>query len=450
MSSSSPLRIAIIGGGPAGLGAAIALSELPNVEVKVYEKAKELCEVGAGIRIGFNCWRVLGLLGADEGVRGHHKVKVNHRNGLTGALVGSTNAQDLPKRLQPHRVRRRRLQAALLAQVKPGVIRLGKALNSVEDLGEGKGVKLVFEDGEVTEADLVVGGDGIRSVVRDAVYPDHTTRYTGTIIWRTLIPWSKVKHLPEIAETTAWWYGKDGHEYTSPVDDPEELCDAERMLEISCRNLLDPATDLTKRFNWGVPATNERVDYDPQVREAMAVAPEGTWREFSAFAGARLDKLTAWDKVVLLGDASHPLSGAFGSRAAFALEDGWILARAIEYTRGSTHALRDALKIFDEIRSPYYMRMYEFLDEQKGKAQAVKHLSPDQRFEAALKLRADGLNMESKMPWIYMNDIVKVWEQWIAEHEGPSRSNDRGSIAKQDSVLLDDRRAVTAEVSVTA
>nr|OQO16649.1 hypothetical protein B0A51_14890 [Rachicladosporium sp. CCFEE 5018] len=434
MSSSSPLRIAIIGGGPAGLGAAIALSELPNVEIKVYEKAKELREVGAGIRIGFNCWRVLGLLGADEGVRGHHKVKVNHRNGLTGALVGSTNARDLPKRLQPHRVRRRRLQTALLAQMKP----------------EGKRVRLVFEDGEVADADLIVGGDGIRSAVRDAVYPNHTTRFTGTIIWRTLIPWPRVKHLPEIAETTTWWYGKDGHVYTSPVDDPEELCDEERMLEISCRNLVDPATDSRTRFSWGVPATNERVDYNPQVREAMAVAPEGTWKEFSAFAGVRLDKLTAWDKVVLLGDASHPLSGAFGSGAAFALEDGWILARAVEHTRGSAHCLRDALKIFDEIRSPYYLKMYEFLDEQKLKAQAVKHLDPGQRFEAALKLRADGLNKEAKMPWIYMNDIVKVWEQWVAEHEERSRPNGRGSIAEQDPVLLDNLRTATAEVSVTA
>nr|OQO20310.1 hypothetical protein B0A51_14190 [Rachicladosporium sp. CCFEE 5018] len=267
--------------------------------------------------------------------------------------------------------------------------------------------------------------------------------------------WPRVKHLPEIAETTTWWYGKAGHVYTSPVDNPEDLCDEERMLEISCRNVVDPATDSRTRFSWGVPVTNERVvshftDYDLQVRGAMAVAPEGTWKEFSAFAGARLDKRTAWDKVVLLGDASHPLSGAFGSGAAYALEDGWILARAIEYTRGSMHALRDALKIFDEIRSPYYLKMYEFLDEQKQKAQAVKGLDPEQRFTAALSLRADGLNMESKMPWIYMNDIVHVWEQWVAKHEEVVRPEGRNSMGEQGTVLLDDLRAAITEVSVTA
>jgi salicylate hydroxylase len=73
------LRIAIVGGGPGGLGCAIALSALPNVEVTIYEKAQELKEFGAGIRIGFNCWKVLELLGAADGVKGHLKTEVLHR-----------------------------------------------------------------------------------------------------------------------------------------------------------------------------------------------------------------------------------------------------------------------------------------------------------------------------------------------------------------------------------
>jgi salicylate hydroxylase len=60
---------------------------------------------------------------------------------------------------------------------------------------------------------------------------------------------------------------------------------------------------------------------------------------------------------VLIGDASHPLSGAFGSGATFAMEDGWILTRAIEYSRDAGGNLSRALEIFDSIRSPYYARM---------------------------------------------------------------------------------------------
>jgi salicylate hydroxylase len=73
------LRVAIIGGGPGGLGTAIALSTLSNVQVNLFEQAKELREIGAGIRIGYNCWRVLGLLGAAQDVKGHSKTQVLHR-----------------------------------------------------------------------------------------------------------------------------------------------------------------------------------------------------------------------------------------------------------------------------------------------------------------------------------------------------------------------------------
>ena len=74
-----PLQVAIIGGGPGGLGSAIALSKLHNVSVELFEKATVLREIGAGINIGFNCWRVLELLGAAEGVKGHLVEKVFHR-----------------------------------------------------------------------------------------------------------------------------------------------------------------------------------------------------------------------------------------------------------------------------------------------------------------------------------------------------------------------------------
>lgn len=54
----------------------------PKREVTIYEQAKELREIGAGIRIGFNCWTVLGLLGAAGGVKGHLKSEVLHRYDL--------------------------------------------------------------------------------------------------------------------------------------------------------------------------------------------------------------------------------------------------------------------------------------------------------------------------------------------------------------------------------
>ena len=75
--SSKPLRVAIVGGGPGGLATAIALAKIPNVEVTIYEQAKVLREVGAGISIGQNTWNVLELLGvADSLTSGHPTLTV--------------------------------------------------------------------------------------------------------------------------------------------------------------------------------------------------------------------------------------------------------------------------------------------------------------------------------------------------------------------------------------
>lgn len=278
----SPLRVAIIGGGPAGLGAAIALSHLPDTDVTIYEKATQLREVGAGIRIGYNCWRVLELLGAAQDVRGHRKEQVLHRNGMDGRVLVETDntvhdGAAVPRRYQPLRVRRTRLQAALVRRVKDGVVRLGREVVGLERVDAGVGgdsrtvARLRFADGEEVVADLVVGGDGIRSVVREALFPEHSIRFTGTSIFRTLIPIGSVKHIPDIAEGTSWWHGSDGHVYLSPVDDPEDVPDEkDRMFEISCRRTLDPSGQEGKVFSWGVPVTKERVDSHFTVRRILS------------------------------------------------------------------------------------------------------------------------------------------------------------------------------------
>ena len=68
-----PLKVAIVGAGPGGLGTALALSKIPDVEVAIYEQASELREVGAGISIGANSWRVLELLGVADALESGHE-----------------------------------------------------------------------------------------------------------------------------------------------------------------------------------------------------------------------------------------------------------------------------------------------------------------------------------------------------------------------------------------
>lgn len=164
----------------------------------------------------------------------------------------------------------------------------------------------------------------------------------GRTIWRVIIPKSLIVDISEMTSSTAWWHGPTGHFYNCLVDDPAETSEDKQMWEIAVHSVVPATRVKEKRFSWGIPATNERVEshfteYDPRVRDALSRVPQELWKEFSSFSGPRLEKVVAWDKVVLIGDASHTLtgqlplqndpwwgthsfkSGAFGSGAAFAM-----------------------------------------------------------------------------------------------------------------------------------
>lgn len=85
------------------------------------------------------------------------------RNGLTGEILKETfPSKNKDAEYLAQRVRRTNLQASLIAQVSTGIIKLNKKLESLENTE--KEVVLTFKDGTSTSADLIVGGDGIRSV----------------------------------------------------------------------------------------------------------------------------------------------------------------------------------------------------------------------------------------------------------------------------------------------
>lgn len=130
------------------------------------------------------------------------------------------------------------------------------------------------------------------------------------------------------------------------------------------------------------------------------------WREFAAFAGPELPQLTAWNnKIVLVGDSSHALSGAFGSGAGFAMEDGYILSKALEYYLNDIHM---ALPLFDAIRVPYYTRMYRHLAAEGNKrTRELEELGLDATYDDRVKVKV--IKAGNSMGWIYNNDIGEVW-----------------------------------------
>ncbi|EKG16953.1 hypothetical protein MPH_05778 [Macrophomina phaseolina MS6] len=255
----------------------------------------------------------------------------------------------------------------------------------------------------------------VSKVVRDTAWPDYEIKFTGTTIWRTLLPWDAVKDLDPRFEISGWWYVRSlssrrteeltlsftlrhtptTHVYFSPV--------GEGLWEIAARAWHDPAVHSASK------------EYLPEIREALARVPPGGWREFAAFAGPELESLTAWDnKIVLVGDSSHALSGAFGSGAGFAMEDGWILAQSLAYAKNE---LRRALPLFEAIRLPYYSRMYAHLaSDAARRASKLREIgNPSFDEQVANKTIVDG---GGDMSWIYQNNIGTVWNQSVEALNG--------------------------------
>lgn len=101
------------------------------------------------------------------------------------------------------------------------------------------------------------------------------------------------------------------------------------------------------------------------------------------------------------------VSGAFGTGAGFAMEDGWLLAQLLELSldthRGETKrtALQEALERFDEIRSPYYHKIYDVLDSK-----------PSGKVDYAAWSPTPG----GPLDWIYFHDVGEEWKRFRAEH----------------------------------
>ncbi|WWC57515.1 uncharacterized protein I303_100047 [Kwoniella dejecticola CBS 10117] len=404
------IKIAVIGTGPGGLAAIIHLLRLPFVQLSAFDQATELREVGAGISINQNTWRHLNLLGAADAIeqvslRGDgSKVDHEQRNGLTGELIAQSFQKvetDAPPR---SRIERYRLQNALLGQVPKDFIQLSKKLSKIEEFPQG--TQLTFQDGtSAGPFDLIIGADGIRSAVRQHAFPDHKLTYTGKVAYRVIIPQAEVAHITGIPQAATFWHTKDTHVYTDPLDNG--------LFEIATR-ASEPEEDI-KKVSWGQRVKREQVqrhydNYCETIKQVIAAPDE--WLEFAMFGGPRLESVISNGHIALLGDASHPLSGAFGSGAAFAFEDAYVLAQALLYTRKKGETVSEAIKFYDEVRSPHYKGLYQILNSFADNAKELEAIKPPLEENELINERTKR-NWTAENKWIYEYDVTKVWKKYV-------------------------------------
>ena len=174
----------IIGGGIGGLTAAVALRQR-GLDVEIYEAAPELRPVGKGIWVPTNAMQVLASLGLDEPVRraGWELERIQLRDFADGLLqdydLGPVRKEFGHTTVSIHRAA---LVETFAAALPAGSLRLGRRCTAI--LPDDGGVTVRFADGDEARGDVLIGADGVHSVVREAIFPGVPLRYSGVTCYR--------------------------------------------------------------------------------------------------------------------------------------------------------------------------------------------------------------------------------------------------------------------------
>jgi salicylate hydroxylase len=187
-------RISIVGGGIGGLSAALALQHF-GFRVSVFEQARELREIGAGVTITPNAMHALNFLG-HRGVRSGPTEAYLIRNFQTGVVIKTrANGTDYVERFGAnyHQVHRADLQATLadaLLRNEPNCVFLDHRFEALVQGSEH--VAATFTNGKTVESDVLIGCDGGASKVRARVFGDEVVNYTGQVAFRALLPMANI------------------------------------------------------------------------------------------------------------------------------------------------------------------------------------------------------------------------------------------------------------------
>jgi salicylate hydroxylase len=371
------LNVAIVGAGIGGLTAAIALRR-HGVNVAVYEKAHELKELGAGVTIGANGARVydsLGLRDSLDAIAGKIST-MTWKTWRNESLPGYRPRYPLE---QTYPVHRAEFQNMLLAALPPGVVHLGCAcMAAVEDIG---GARIDFDDGSQARADVLIGADGIHSVIRTVVGAQTGPVSDGIMAYRGLIPAARLDGIYDMG-TWSMWVGPGQSFLTYPVS-------AGALLNVVG---LVP-TDLDVEESWSAPgdvaalaAAYDR--WDTQVRQVIG-AMDHTFR----WGIYDRTPLTTWstDHITLLGDAAHAVTPYLGQGANQSVEDAITLAVLLQDAQTADVPIR--LRRYEDLRIERNRQVHDGARE-AGALYRSTDLSPDQQAERIVAIQ-DGLELET-------------------------------------------------------
>jgi 2-polyprenyl-6-methoxyphenol hydroxylase-like FAD-dependent oxidoreductase len=336
------LSVAIVGAGLGGLTAAATLRRV-GINVCVYEQATHFGRVGAGIQMMPNSMKVLREIGVEEKLRRTAFEPYSHlnREWNTGKVMREL---PMPESLfgAPYLcMHRADLHEALASTVPTNIIHLNKKLVGLEH-SAGQ-VALAFADGTRAHADAVIGADGVHSVVREIIIGADIPIHKGRIAYRAVFA-SALLAGKDIGPSRTKWWGTDRHiviYYTTATH--SEL--------YFVTSVPEPAEWLT-RESWSAKGDVKELrkayeGFHSDVRAVLEACPD-----CHKWAILERKPLSRWSngRIVLLGDACHPMTPYMAQGAATAIEDAAILARCLEAVDGD--GLEGAFRRYEAHRKP--------------------------------------------------------------------------------------------------
>ncbi|KAI0935590.1 hypothetical protein AcV5_010477 [Taiwanofungus camphoratus] len=361
-------KVAIVGGGISGLTCAIALKQA-GVSAEVFEAATQFKEIGAGVGLGPNAGQVLRSIGVlDEALDRCAEPGMNMETFLfKSGMEGHELFYDYPggpedNGLSAHRPS---FLDALVKFVDSNTAHFNKRCTSVSVSEENQSRSVVhFADGTTYEADVVIGADGIKSVVRTALVGEaiNPITYSNTVCFRGLVPYETIQAAGvklDLRTRPICLMGKDKHIIIFPVTGGRLI---NIVAFVADRTVPMGSVALAPGAPWVTPVSQEEVvkAYDGWSSDVHAILKciqqPSKWSIHVVHP--HLDSFVK-GRTALIGDAAHGMLPHMGAGAGQGIEDAYLLARLLGHPQTTANNIETVLLAYDRIRRPRAHMVWE-------------------------------------------------------------------------------------------